>query len=326
MKKKLIYTFALTLGDPNGIGAEISAKALYQLSKKNMPFEFVVLGSKEAFEKSCNLLKIPKKIRNIVEFKDFDSVPHNFNSKPSKEGGIISYQAIKAAANLYKDKKVDAIITAPISKKSLHLANYFYDGHTGLLADIFNIENPYLMLANKRFSTIHVTCHLSLKEAINKISYDNVLNTILIGNDHMKKIGLRSPRLGVCGLNPHAGENGIFGNEEIEYIIPAIEKAKKKGLNIKGPISSDIIFREALINKFDLVVANFHDQGHIPVKLLFFDQSVNVTLGVPFIRTSVDHGTAFDIAYQNKAKHWNMVSAIFYAYKMSKIKSFKALL
>ena len=135
----------------------------------------------------------------------------------------------------------------------------------------------------------------------------------------MLKINKTEPRIAVCGLNPHAGENGIFGSEEINEIIPAIEYLKKKGLNVAGPISPDIIFRKAVQKKFDLVIANYHDQGHIPVKLLYFDQSVNVTLGVPFIRTSVDHGTAFDIAYKNKGRAINMLNAIFYALRMSNI-------
>ena len=132
----------------------------------------------------------------------------------------------------------------------------------------------------------------------------------------MLKINKTKPRIAVCGLNPHAGENGIFGSEEINEIIPAVKLLKKKGLNLVGPISPVIIFRKAVEKKFDLVIANYHDQGHIPVKLLYFDQSVNVTLGVPFIRTSVDHGTAFDIAYKNKASAKNMLTAIFYALKM----------
>ena len=173
------------------------------------------------------------------------------------------------------------------------------------------------MLANKIFSTLHVTCHKSLLEAIKLIKKEKIIEVINIGREHMLKVNKTEPRIAVCGLNPHAGENGIFGSEEINEIIPAVELLKKKGLNIVGPISPDIIFREAVEKKFDLVIANYHDQGHIPVKLLYFDQSVNVTLGVPFIRTSVDHGTAFDIAYKNKASAKNMLNAIFYALKMS---------
>ena len=173
------------------------------------------------------------------------------------------------------------------------------------------------MLANKIFSTLHVTCHQSLLEAIKLIKKEKIIEVINIGHEHMLKVNKTEPRIAVCGLNPHAGENGIFGSEEINEIIPAVELLKKKGLNIVGPISPDIIFRQAVEKKYDLVIANYHDQGHIPVKLLYFDQSVNVTLGVPFIRTSVDHGTAFDIAYKNKASAKNMLNAIFYALKMS---------
>ena len=253
---------------------------------------------------------------NIKEFINFDEKIH-FNNKPSSIGGSISYKSICKAAELYKKKIVNAIVTAPISKESLHLAGHKFDGHTGLLGSLFNIKEPYLMLANKKFSTLHITCHKSLKEAISLITKEKIIEVINIGHDHMLKMKKTNPRIAVCGLNPHAGENGIFGVEELKEIIPAIKVLSKKGLNIVGPISSDVIFREAVKSKYDLVIANYHDQGHIPVKLLYFDQSVNVTLGVPFIRTSVDHGTAFDIAYKNKASARNMISAIFYALKMS---------
>ena len=170
------------------------------------------------------------------------------------------------------------------------------------------------MLANKKFNTLHVTCHLSLLDAIKSISKDKVLKTIKIGHKHLLKIGIKKPRIGLCGLNPHASEDGIFGEEE-KYLTPAVLKAQDIGIDIAGPISPDIIFREANKGQYDLIIANY-DQGHIPVKLLYFDQSVNVTLGVPFIRTSVDHGTAYDIAYKNIAKARNMVVAIIYALKM----------
>jgi 4-hydroxythreonine-4-phosphate dehydrogenase len=240
-------------------------------------------------------------------------------NKPSIVGGSISYKSICKAAELFKNKMVQAIVTAPISKESLHLAGHKFDGHTGLLGSLFNVKEPYLMLANKIFSTLHITCHKSLKEAIKLITKEKIVEVINIGHKHMLKINKTEPRIAVCGLNPHAGENGIFGSEEINEIIPAVEFLKTKGLNIVGPISPDIIFREAVKKKFDLVIANYHDQGHIPVKLLYFDQSVNVTLGVPFIRTSVDHGTAFDIAYKNRASAKNMLNAIIYALKMSNL-------
>ena len=309
----------ITLGDPLGIGPEITARTLDFLQKKKINISFIVIGSKKAFHKACENLNINEKLKYIKEFIDYDE-NIEFFSKPSIVGGSISYKSICKAAELYKNKMVRAIVTAPISKESLHLAGHKFDGHTGLLGSLFNVEEPYLMLANKIFSTLHVTCHKSLKEAIKLITKEKIVEVINIGYKHMLKVKKTDPRIAVCGLNPHAGENGIFGSEETNEIIPAVEFLKTKGLNIVGPISPDIIFREAVKKKFDLVIANYHDQGHIPVKLLYFDQSVNVTLGVPFIRTSVDHGTAFDIAYKNRASAKNMLNAIFYALKMSNIR------
>ena len=305
----------ITLGDPLGIGPEITVKTLDFLQKKKINIGFIVVGSKRAFHKACKDLNINKKLKYVKEFIDYDE-NIDFLNRPSVVGGSISYKSICKAAELYKNKMVKAIVTAPISKESLHLAGHKFDGHTGLLGSLFNIEEPYLMLANKIFSTLHVTCHKSLLEAIKLITKEKIIEVITIGHDHMLKINKTEPKIAVCGLNPHAGENGIFGSEEINEIIPAIQLLQKKGLNIVGPISSDVIFRKAVQKKFDLIIANYHDQGHIPVKLLYFEQSVNVTLGVPFIRTSVDHGTAFDIAYKNIASAKNMLSAIFYALRM----------
>ena len=309
----------ITLGDPLGIGPEITVRTLDFLQKKKNNISFIVIGSNKAFHKACDNLNINKNFKYIKEFIDYDETIE-FLSKPSVVGGSISYKSICKAAELYKNKMVKAIVTAPISKESLHLAGHKFDGHTGLLGSLFHVEEPYLMLANKNFSTLHVTCHKSLKEAIKLITKEKIVEVVNIGYKHMLKVKKTEPRIAVCGLNPHAGENGIFGTEEINEIIPAVEFLKTKGLNIVGPISPDIIFREAVKKKFDLVIANYHDQGHIPVKLLYFDQSVNVTLGVPFIRTSVDHGTAFDIAYKNRASAKNMLNAIFYALKMSNIR------
>ena len=309
----------ITLGDPLGVGPEITARTLNFLQKKKINLGFIVVGSKKAFYKACEHLDINNQLLNITKFIDYNE-RFEFLNRPTIVGGSISYKSICKAAELYKNKMVKAIVTAPISKESLHLAGHKFDGHTGLLGSLFNIEEPYLMLANKIFSTLHVTCHKSLLEAIKLIKKEKIIEVINIGHEHMLKVNKTEPRIAVCGLNPHAGENGIFGSEEINEIIPAVELLKKKGLNIVGPISPDIIFRQAVEKKYDLVIANYHDQGHIPVKLLYFDQSVNVTLGVPFIRTSVDHGTAFDIAYKNKASAQNMLTAIIYALKMSNLR------
>lgn len=316
MLKKNNIVLGITLGDPCGIGPEISAKTLYFLQKKNVNIKFIVIGSEKAFKKACLTSNIHSSFNNIKDFISYDG-NIAFDNKSSKIGGDISFKSICKAADLFKNKNINAIVTAPISKQSLHLAKHFFDGHTGLLGSLFGIAEPYLLLSNKRFSTLHVTCHKSLLDAISLIKKNRVADVIQIGHDHMVKIGIKKPRIGICGLNPHSSENGIFGDEESKEIIPAINMMKQKGININGPISGDIIFRHAVLGKYDLVIAQYHDQGHIPVKLLYFDQSVNITLGVPFIRTSVDHGTAFDIAYKNKANPVNMLIAIIYAIKMS---------
>ncbi len=311
-------TLGITLGDPCGIGPEISAKALNYFCKKKLPFKFIVIGNKHSFLKACDFSGIKNnKLYCIKEFIDIQSDLKYVNG-PSSEAGEVSYQAICNAAQLFKEKQIGAIVTAPISKKSLNLAGYNFDGHTGLLGSLFKVQDPYLMLANKKFSTLHITCHMSLSNAIKTISKEKVLETIKVGHKHLLKLGKINPRLAICGLNPHASEDGIFGTEEKNFLSPAVLKAQQLGININGPISPDIIFRDANNGKYDLIIANYHDQGHIPVKLLYFDQSVNVTLGVPFVRTSVDHGTAFDIAFKNLARARNMVAAIIYALKMIK--------
>lgn len=312
-------TLGITLGDPCGIGSEVSAKALDFFNRKKLPYNFIVIGNKKSFEKSCEISGIKSNFNCIKEFINIGA-DVSFDKQSSKEGGEVSYKAICISAELYKQNKILGIVTAPISKKSLHLAGYKFDGHTGLLANLFNVKEPYLMLANKKFSTLHVTCHISLSDALKMVSKKNVEQVIKIGFEHMRKLGKENPKIAICGLNPHAGEYGLFGNEEINILKPVVVNCQRMGIDITGPISPDIIFREANKGKFDLVIANYHDQGHIPVKLIYFDQSVNVTLGVPFIRTSVDHGTAFDIAYKNMAKARNMVSAILYAIKMIKSK------
>ena len=283
---------------------------------------FILLGNEQAFLKACEISKIKPSFKLIENFLNFGSNNIKFSNNPTANGGEIAYNSIITCADLYKEGKIKAMVTAPISKEALHLAQHFYDGHTGLLSHLFNVTNPYLMLTNKRFSTLHTTCHKPLKDAVSLVKKNTVLDVIKKGFEHFRSIKNNNPNIGVCGLNPHAGENNILGSEEKEEIIPAIKEARKLGINAIGPISSDIIFRQAGAGNYDLIIAHYHDQGHIPVKLLYFNQSVNVTLGVPFIRTSVDHGTAFDIAYSNKASPLNMLSAILYAIKMGKLNNF----
>jgi 4-hydroxythreonine-4-phosphate dehydrogenase len=174
-----------------------------------------------------------------------------------------------------------------------------------------------MLLASDKLSVVHVTTHVSLKGATERATMERVLGTIRAGNEHFKALGYANPRIAIAGMNPHCGEGGIFGNEEIERINPAVAQAQKEGINLKGPISGDTVFYRTLKGEFDLVVAQYHDQGHIPTKLIAFDETVNVSLGLPIRRTSVDHGTAHDIAWKGKASHVNMRAAVAYARMMA---------
>lgn len=211
------------------------------------------------------------------------------------------------------------MVTAPLNKAALHLAGHHYDGHTGLLTSLTRARQSFMLLTSEKLSTIHVTTHVSMKEATERITRERVLATISAGNDHLKQMGLEHPRIAVAGLNPHCGEGGIFGKEDIEQIEPAVTNAAEKGIDVQGPIPGDTVFYRAVNGEFDLVVAQYHDQGHAPIKLLAFDTAVNVSLGIPLRRTSVDHGTAFDIAWTGKADHRNMLTAIDYARRWSAV-------
>ena len=208
-------------------------------------------------------------------------------------------------------------LTAPLNKAAMHLAGHKYDGHTELLADLTGAKASFMLLAGPRLNAIHVSTHTSLANAATKPTIQRVLDTIRIGNQHFKSIGYESPRLAVAGLNPHCGEGGLFGSEEAERLVPAITQAKSEGINVQGPISGDTVFYRALEGEFDLVVAQYHDQGHIPTKLIAFNETVNVSLGLPIYRTSVDHGTAFDIAWNGVANNTNMKAAIEYARRIA---------
>ncbi len=314
------FNIALTIGDPGGIGPELAAKSIHFLQKKKFPIKIYLLGDIYSFKRALSISGLKIRKSSNLEFINFNHKNISASTFPSKDGGRISYKAILKGYELYKKKIVSAIVTGPISKESLHLAGYKYDGHTGLLAHLCKVKDPTMMLANKKFLTLHVSTHLSLLEAIKKVKKNRIIEIIRIGNNHLKNLGKNNPSIGVCGLNPHAGEKGIFGKEEINEIIPAIKLAKKEGMNITGPISADVIFRDAVDGKYDLIIAQYHDQGHIPVKLLAFDSSINVSLGLPIIRTSVDHGTAFDIAWKNKARSKNMIISILYACRMINFK------
>jgi 4-hydroxythreonine-4-phosphate dehydrogenase len=231
----------------------------------------------------------------------------------SAAAGARSYAYIDCAVAAALSGEIGVIVTAPINKEALHAAGFPFEGHTELLAHLTDTESSFMLLASEKLSTIHVSTHVSLAGAVKRATMERELATIRMGHAHLKRMGIANPRIAVAGLNPHSGENGLFGRDEIERINPAIEAARKDGINVSGPLPGDTVFYRAVRGEFDLVVAQYHDQGHIPAKLIAFDTTVNVTLGLPILRVSVDHGTAFDIAWKGIGRHDNMNATIRYA-------------
>ena len=232
--------------------------------------------------------------------------------------GNAAYECIIKAVDLAKNKVIDAIVTAPLNKEALHLAGHNYPGHTEILAIHTGTGNYAMLLYDKKLKVIHVSTHVSLLHAVTGLRRERIENVIEMANNTMKRVCRDEPRIAVAGINPHAGENGMFGNEEIKEIIPAVRNMQERGINVQGPIPPDTVFLQAVNGKYDIVVAMYHDQGHIPLKLIGFNSGVNVTVGLPFIRTSVDHGTAFEIAWQGKANEGSMVEAIKLAIKLAR--------
>lgn len=320
----------ITMGDPAGIGPEIILKTIKN-KKVNEFGKLVVIGDKSVLKEVNKKLNFNLKINelNNLKFSNLNSQVvnvidlNNINvddfapGKISDKAGYAAVEYVKKAVDLALDDVIDAMVTAPINKKAIRKAGFNYPGHTEILAEKTDTENYAMMLYSSKLNVIHVTTHMALKEACEKISNKRIENVIKLANDTMKKLNIDNPKIAVAGLNPHAGEKGIFGKEEIDIIKPAINKAKNQEINVFGPISPDTVFVRAVEGEYDIVVVMYHDQGHIPVKLLGFDSGVNVTVGLPIIRTSVDHGTAFDIAWEGKAYDTSLVEAIKVAYKMS---------
>jgi 4-phospho-D-threonate 3-dehydrogenase / 4-phospho-D-erythronate 3-dehydrogenase len=225
--------------------------------------------------------------------------------------GEAAYRYIVRAVELAKSGEIDAICTAPLNKEALHAAGHIYPGHTELLAQLTSTPEVSMMLSSPALRVIHVTAHIGLIDAIDRIEPGLVERTISRGYETMLRVGIDHPRIGVCGINPHAGEHGLFGRgEEESKIEPAIRACKAKGWNVEGPLPADTLFFRAGRGDFDIVVAMYHDQGHGPVKVLGIDSGVNITVGLPVIRTSVDHGTAFDIAGTGKADERSLLTAL----------------
>jgi 4-hydroxythreonine-4-phosphate dehydrogenase len=324
----------ISVGDPAGIGPEITAKALslpevYQLCKPLGVADAEMM--KEAIKFSNLNLKIHTVISpkeglyqfgtiDLLDLKNLDgrSVKHK---KISADYGRASFEYVKKVIELAMKKEIDTTVTGPISKEAINLAGFHYSGHTEIYAELTHTKDYAMMLVHDHFRVIHVSTHVSLREACDRVKKDRVYRVIMLGYDAVRRLGIQNPRIAVSGLNPHAGESGMFGREEIEEIEPAIKQAQEKGLSIEGPIPPDTVFSKMQGGQYDLVVVMYHDQGHIPTKLVGFQyddktktwgsmSGVNITCGLPIIRVSVDHGTAFGKAGEGRANPESMIQAI----------------
>lgn len=313
----------ITMGDPTGVGPEVVAKSLSRQSVLTR-LRPLVIGSAHRLAEGARLTGAAIQVRavsrgddarfepGVIDCLDLAVVPEDLPfGRLSAIAGEAAYRFIEKAAELCQAGFSHAICTAPLNKEALHAAGHKFPGHTELLAHLSHTSEVSMMLVAPRLRVIHVTTHIGILDAVQRIEPGLVERTILRGHDVLRRAGIHSPRIAVCGINPHAGENGLFGRgEEGEKIAPAITATRMRGIDVQGPLPADTLFFRATRGDFDLVVAMYHDQGHGPVKVLGLDAGVNVTVGLPFVRTSVDHGTAFDIAGKGTAEDGSMVEAL----------------
>ncbi|QPJ61977.1 MAG: 4-hydroxythreonine-4-phosphate dehydrogenase PdxA [Candidatus Nitronauta litoralis] len=298
---------AITMGDPAGVGPEIIIKALHTRPDSCRP---VIIGDQKILQNTARYLELPDALDD-VQVIDLDNVPDSLTTgAPTRESGAASVSYIKTAVDLALKQEVDAIVTAPISKEAINLAGYNYPGHTELLADLTDVPYSLLMLASDEMRVVLTTTHVALSDIKPLITHERVLRTLKLTHQWLAGIGIKLPRIAVTGLNPHCGDGGVFGKEEEESIIPAIKEAQASGLAIAGPFSADALFGRYQAGQYDTIVTMYHDQGMIPIKMASQDRAVNVTLGLPIIRTSVDHGTAYDIAGTGMAKPDSLLHAL----------------
>ncbi|GBE05123.1 MAG TPA: 4-hydroxythreonine-4-phosphate dehydrogenase PdxA [Nitrospirae bacterium] len=317
---------AITMGEPRGIGPEVIVKALF-CSEIRHHCNPIVIGDIGVMKKAVQLTRLPLKVVSISDLSGSEpamgrieviDIKADLSGKSAASAGsgraVVEY--IRKAVELALSKEVKAIVTGPISKESLKAAGYSWPGHTELLADLTKTKDFTMMFVSDRLKVLLSTIHVSLKDVPGIIDENLVLRTIEFAARGADMLNIKNPRIAVAGLNPHAGESGIFGKEETEAIIPAVQKAEDKGINVTGPHPPDVVFYKALKGDFDMVVCMYHDQGLIPFKMLAFETGVNVTVGLPVIRTSPDHGTAFDIAWKNMANPSSIIEAIKLAAKL----------
>ncbi|RIQ15701.1 4-hydroxythreonine-4-phosphate dehydrogenase PdxA [Jiangella rhizosphaerae] len=320
MKTPLV---AVTMGDGAGVGPEVVVRALADPEVRSL-CRPVVVGDLRRLRDAARITGVEVELRAVdgpeaaafepgtIEVIDLGLLPADLPyGELSAVAGDAAYHYVKVASELAVAGRVQAICTAPLNKEALHAGGHPYPGHTELLAELCGVDEVSMMLSTPTVKVIHVTTHIGLVDAIERIDDALVERTIRRGDATLRDAGLARPRLGVCGINPHAGENGLFGRgEEEEKIVPAVQRCRADGLDVQGPLPADTAFFLASRGDYDLIVAMYHDQGHGPVKVLGLEAGVNISVGLPVIRTSVDHGTAFDIAGTGRADAGSMIEAL----------------
>lgn len=324
----------ISVGDPGGIGPEVTAKALDQREIHEACRPLVVADAR-VMEDVLRFTRLTPKVNSVDKPKEgiyqhgTMDILHVANMDPAylrykhvtAEQGQASFEYVTTVIDLALRGEIDGTVTGPINKAAINAAGHHYAGHTEIYAALTATRDYAMMLVDGDFRVVHVSTHVSLREACDHVKKDRIIRVIALTDDALKKLGISSPRIGVAGLNPHCGEEGIFGTEDEEEIRPAVEHAAKSGKNVEGPIPADTIFPKMKGGMYDAVVVMYHDQGHIPIKLIGFQYDgktgvwgtlagVNVTLGLPIVRTSVDHGTAFGKAGEGRANPQSMIEAI----------------
>jgi 4-hydroxythreonine-4-phosphate dehydrogenase len=331
----------ISMGDPAGVGPEIVARALARDAVRAL-CRPLVIGDAAIVRAAARAVGVAADVRSIgdvaaatfaggaIDVYDLKNVdPERFElGKVSAMAGHAAFEAVRVMIELARAGRIDATVTAPIHKEALALAGHHFPGHTEIFAHFTGTSDFTMMLAAGDLRVVHVSTHVSLRQACDAVARDRVLTVIRLGHDACRRLGIERPRVGVAGLNPHASDGGLFGTEEREHIIPAVEAARAAGIDVEGPLPPDTFFAKAAGGAYDVCVAMYHDQGHIPVKMTGFKydaargawtsvRGINVSLGLPIIRTSVDHGTAFDQAGRGTASDASLVDAIEYAARLA---------
>lgn len=323
----------ITMGDAAGVGPEVIVKALMdkKIYQQACP---IVFGDKKIMQRAVKIIGADLKCRSIksineggteygiIDIVDLDNLPEDLPfAKVDGRAGKAAYEYIEKAVDYAMQRKVHAIVTAPLNKEALNLGGVHYPGHTEILGALMGQKDFSMMLTSPKLRVIHVSTHVAISRVPALVKKERISKVIDLAYDALRLMGIKEPRIAVAGLNPHCGEGGLFGTEDQTEIVPAVEQARRKGYNVTGPLPPDSVFhRAANLNEFDIVVVMYHDQGHIPIKVLGFDSGVNVTVGLPCIRTSVDHGTAFPVAGKGIANSKSMTAALELGAQMAKVK------